>query len=97
MYELTAAGLTVEILPDLNPNALISGVLQFESTPAVVRYQIIDRLNGNILAAGHSKSDGKFENYVSSIYIQDRKVYVISFDDTGTYNAQVADLINAVI
>lgn len=84
----------VELQPLATP--YVSGVLEYEGQPAPLRFMIQDRKSGELLASGKSNADGTYKRYLNQVYISERQVFVISFDDTGKYNAQVADLINAV-
>jgi len=78
------------------PFALIEGTLYVENAPAQKRFMIIDRLSGEVIHSGLSNTDGAFKRYVDPSFTNNRKLYVISFDDTAVYNAEVADHINAV-
>lgn len=78
------------------PIPKISGTLFVESKPTKKRFMVIDRLSGEIVASGKSNQDGTFTRFVSIKYTNNKKLFVISFDDTAVYNAEVADHINAV-
>lgn len=80
-----------------NPNGMIAGTTFYENVPASQRFMVLNRLNGDIVASGKSRDDGTFTRFVSADFVVNNAVTVISFDDTGTYNAQVADHINAVL
>lgn len=77
------------------PIPFIGGSLLVENAPAKKRFFAIDRLSGKIIASGKSKPDGTFKKYVPESYNNNKKLFVISFDDTAVYNAEVADHINA--
>lgn len=86
-----------EIGIDENPNAMIAGTTLYEGVPASQRFMVVNRLSGIVVASGKSRSDGTFARFVGSNFVSDNAVTVITFDDTGTYNAEVADHINAVL
>lgn len=74
----------------------IAGVTKYEGVPAKMRIMVCDRLEGKVLASGKSKDDGTFKRYLPDDYVADKQCFVVTFDDTGVYNAQISDLINAV-
>ncbi len=80
-----------------NPNAMISATIFYENQLSSQRFMIMDRLTGTVIASGRTNAQGVFTRFVGANYVIDDSVLVIGFDDTGTYNAQVADHINGVL
>ena len=74
----------------------IAGITKFEGTPKSMRFSIHDRLSGQPITAGYSNGLGEFKKYLATDYVVDKQCFVVTFDDTGVYNAQISDLINAV-
>lgn len=82
---------------DENPNAVISATIFYENQLSSQRFMIQDRKTGVVIASGRTNAQGVLTRFVGANYVQDDALLVIGFDDTGTYNAQVADHINAVL
>ena len=82
---------------DDNPNGSIHITTYFEGVASPQRILVFDRFSGDIVASGKSKEDGTFRRYVGNIYTDERKVMVVTLDDTATYNAEIADHVNSVI
>lgn len=95
-YQSFNLGLTQRGDPSSQTFPFVAGVTKREGAPESMRLMVTDRLSGKVLASGKSKSDGTFKRYLYDEYILDRQCFVVTFDDTGVYNAQISDLINAV-
>tara|TARA_R100000697_G_scaffold82697_1_gene94586 strand:+ start:2584 stop:2865 length:282 start_codon:yes stop_codon:yes gene_type:complete len=86
-----------ELLPTGDPNAVISATIFYENQLSSQRFMILDRLSGGVIASGKTDEQGVFTRFVGDKYVIDDALLVVGFDDTGTYNAQVADHINGVL
>ncbi len=82
---------------DENPNAQVSATIFYENQLSSQRFMIMDRLTGTVIASGRTNAQGVFTRFVGANYVTDDALLVIGFDDSITYNAQVADHINGVL
>ncbi len=89
--------LLFELRPESRPNAQVSATIFYEDQLSSQRFMILDRKDASVIASGRTNAQGVFTRFVGANYVIDDSLLVIGFDDTGTYNAQVADHINGVL
>lgn len=86
-----------EVADESRPNAMVSATIFYENQLSSQRVMVMDRLDGTVIASGKTNAQGVFTRFVGANYVIDDALLVVGFDDTGTYNAQVADHINGVL
>lgn len=79
-----------KFFPDANPFPFVGGVTKVENVPTSVRFAVLDRISMTPLSVKKSNSDGTYKVYLAR-GAATMPVCVIAFDDTGKYNAQIAD------
>lgn len=79
------------------PFAKVYGVTKTDSVPTPSRISILDRVSQYLLFTGKTAADGSWQRYVPAPYVTLRKLAVIAFDDTGTFNAVIADNVSAEV
>ena len=74
----------------------LAGTVTVDGNPAQKRVMVFNRISLELIAATYSApATGAWELYGLPEYVE-RSLLVLAFDDTGTYNAEVADYVSQV-
>ena len=91
----TGAFVLVQGLPRTDRHRL-AGTVTVDGNPAQTRVRVFNRISLKLLAAAYSApATGAWELYGLPEY-SEGSLLVVAFDDTGTYNAEVADYVSQV-
>jgi len=74
---------------------ILAGVTKVNGVPAPKRVHLLLRGTNVVVASKISRSDGTWEIKGINEY-PERSLTVIAFDDTGNYNAEIADFVSQV-
>ena len=74
----------------------LAGTVTVDGNPAQKRVMVFNRISLELLAATYSdQATGAWELYGLPEYTK-RSLLVVAFDDSGQYNAEVADYVSQV-
>ena len=91
----TGAFVLAQGLPRTDRHRL-AGTVTVDGNPAQKRVMVFNRISLELLAATYSApTTGAWELYGLPEYAEG-SLLVVAFDDTGTYNAEVADYVSQV-
>lgn len=76
---------------------VLGGTIKENGVPAKKRIMIFHKKTYEIIASAWSDATTGIWKISNTNEYPDRMLYVVAFDDTGTYNAEIADFVSQVV